>query len=221
MFFLLMRLPFTFFSSVFFAITISSCSPDGLGASRLWKEDSASPREFRRTIKGKPVFSPSPSLGLTPVDIPPHIVNAKLSRGYLYWPPAAPSWKGLDPAKAYSFEIIRRDGRHYLSGTEFTDLEIAKVWDGEGVFFDGSICEVHHGPMYRRSEEETEAEGYPANLDKIVATRFPHDGMAYLRCGSTASLPTWVCPACEKASRKWREAHEAPWLRKLRKEAKE
>jgi hypothetical protein len=109
----------------------------------------------------------------------------------------------LDPHKRYHFTIRThyRRMRDSYGVREYKSNYVEKIVSLDGAtIFDASQCAIHDQMMRWDWEETGSMEDYANSpFFSIQARKFPHDGYAYLACGSGYyRQKRWACAKCSK-----------------------
>ncbi len=130
----------------------------------------------------------------------------------IVWPDRFPRPEA-ERSKRYSFEYM--DEPQLPAGSEGVRM-LLRIWDGDKLFYDASVCEVHEVSMDRQPEEVVGIEMYHpyrrSYFDKKTGRpeKWPNDGKVYSPCDSGIRHKAWRCPECHRLSEVWREARGIP-----------
>lgn len=119
------------------------------------------------------------------------------------WPEWAKKSSAIDPSQQYDIEVLTR----IYKEPDYVFHDILRVTKDNQRVIDASICNLHKIPMQRQIEYGRSAEDYPNWFFPHQEKYFPHDGNAYLCCGSGISHPTWKCAECRRAYDAWAKKH--------------
>jgi hypothetical protein len=111
----------------------------------------------------------------------------------------------LDPHKQYHFSMRthHRRMRDSYGVREYKSNYVEKIASRDGAtIFDASHCAIHDQKMRWEWEETGSTEDYVnTKFFRMQEKTFPHDGYAYLACGSGYSKQKrWLCEKCRKES---------------------
>ena len=121
----------------------------------------------------------------------------------LVWPNSVKNYQSINTSKLYPLEFLQAQNNGIKEAPA-----ILRIYDGDIVLFDNSICSLHRIPMMRQLEDTRDKDGYDENFFQTYRPQHcPNDGKAYLACGSGILHLNWKCQKCYNLSEKWRINH--------------
>lgn len=187
-----------------FLLPLASCGTGGMDPPRTRQNIrysgtlADSMTEGRRTLEGRVLIQPPATGG----HVEALVVTASGERTAAKWPDRATS-SPVDPSQVYRVELLTRVYRN----PDYVFNDVLRISAGDQVLIDASVCDLHQLPMQRRIEDGKSMESYPESFFPLRQKTFPHDGNAYLACGSGIRHPTWKCPECSRRYHAWTRQH--------------
>ncbi len=183
-----MKLECVFLAAI--ALLVSSCGTSGL------------PREREIEVVVKPRFQKISEEGMSAY-YKLWYVNSMGKRQNIYWPKEAPSPSSLAKNRDYTVQMFEAEWLSPFDEEEprYWIPELNRVYDGNKLLYDSSICEVHRIAMKRKVVPLIY--GFPifdSALSKARQNEFPNSGDLF--GGGCIPDPdrvysrTWVCPKC-------------------------
>ena len=115
----------------------------------------------------------------------------------------------VNTSQRYKFEILEGKVVSTL-GDKYTSSEVWRMYAGDRLVYDASVCRIHRRVMERASPQGTmSAEDLPRGFDAEKHRCFPNSAFEHDACGGLTVYTAleWVCPQCSDAEAKWLEKH--------------
>lgn len=124
------------------------------------------------------------------------------------WPPHAVAYSQVDTQKIYRLQYLASRTGGNEEAPRWDAEVLHRIIDGDRILYDASICYLHRITMTWQEEEQVNGGSYYKSYFYDGRPRlFPHDGKAYLLCGSGLQHMKWKCPTCYQGSEQWKKRH--------------
>jgi len=177
------------------AVVCSSCGPT-LPPITETIAHSNYEQERRYVVEGKPVFTPAGQSVLLDLRAKHHYDLQPLQ-----WPEKLMPHQNLEGLSGLRFEVVeavRRQDNKWQS----ENMGVRRVWQRDKLLLDTTPrCEVHHLLMRREVEDGVDGDQFD-RFFRRQKQLFPHDGKAYLLCGSGIRHFLWTCPECARIQKR-------------------
>lgn len=129
----------------------------------------------------------------------------------IWWDNLVLDQRQIDTSRGYRFEM--EEGKAvYDRGIAF-HTDVSRVYDGQRLIYDASICRVHSLTMPRTNRQGAiDAESLPRGFDTVKARGFPNSGFDHPRCSGMSAYSSldWTCPQCSETETEWLEKNPKP-----------
>ena len=153
---------------------------------------STAPRERAVSITAKPNFK----------DYHTFVTEGPDGQRSIYWPDSAPKPKRLHQDHFYRLDLLEEEWKPFGNEPDraIWNPELSRVYDGEKLLYDSSICTKHRTQMERKLVKISY--GLPSRAPEWIDLRqnAPNDGTVLGGCcvdETRLETRTWVCPACK------------------------
>jgi hypothetical protein len=127
----------------------------------------------------------------------------------VYWPDIAPKPSALHNKSGYTVELLEEKFRGLFDDTDYDiwSPQLLRVYDGERLLYDASVCSVHGIEMERKVVQISYGLLiFQKEHSKAMQADFPNTGMVLGGCCVDTTRPAthdWVCPICKYNEDKW------------------